>query len=451
MLADTRSHGRQYSGGQFAELRLSAASQISGFTGIDNSQTIFCYKTKMRESSQSKLEELRGAGDRKSLYFDSSIREVRDATIATSDIQRRGNRSEGQRRPLRTWKSSSGIEGREREESSQQYSYQLQGAGLDSNGCCTADEDRLSGHDSGRTQSGTISPIGYALAGTDLPEGAWAVQKKKVYDIVNAGPRHRFTVEGRLVSNCHFAILFGANEESIFEFINARTEPETREEILAEFARRFPDVEPVESWKAQMVKAYRRYFKRYPKVAKWIIAQRAFAEEMEYVTTMFGMIQTLNVTTGDRSYQAETGESGGREAYWGNQALNGPIQGSAHQFLICAMVNLIRKRKRYAILGIPPMEVHDALYFVVDVLKIGKACQKIKYLMEQESLNTVRRDFPDIEWTVPIVIDLKAGVRLGTQVKVKDDVTPGMFILDWFRVCKKQMKELDQEILACAA
>ena len=188
-----------------------------------------------------------------------------------------------------------------------------------------------------------------------------------------------------------------------------------------------------------MVRAYRRYFKRYPRVKKWVAAQRLMGEEQHFCTTLFGMIQTLNVTSGgwDDSRMEAGGEGGGREAYWGNQVLNGPIQGSAHQFLICALVNLIRKRKKYAMLGTPPMEVHDALYFVIEVLQLQKGAAKIKYLLEQESLNTVRKDFPDIEWTVPIVVDLEGRrVRQGTQVKVKEDTTPGMFLIDWFRVCR---------------
>ena len=43
-----------------------------------------------------------------------------------------------------------------------------------------------------------------------------------------------------LTKNVHFAILFGASEDGVFEFINARTEPETREEILAEYTRQLP-------------------------------------------------------------------------------------------------------------------------------------------------------------------------------------------------------------------
>lgn len=50
--------------------------------------------------------------------------------------------------------------------------------------------------DDGRADSGAL--------------GAAVVQtKRRVWDILNAGPRHRFTVSGKLVSNCHLSLGYG--------------------------------------------------------------------------------------------------------------------------------------------------------------------------------------------------------------------------------------------------
>jgi hypothetical protein len=139
-------------------------------------------------------------------------------------------------------------------------------------------------------------------------------------------------------------------------------------------------------------------------------------------------------------------ESDDRGSYWKNQAVNGPVQGSAHQLLICGLVNLLRKADVYSLLGIPPMEVHDALYFGVDVLQLLQAYKKGKYLLEKESLNTVASDFPDINWKVPIVVDAKAGIRLGSTIKMNEETTVGSFLVDWFRVCQRQIKALDTQM-----
>ncbi len=37
-----------------------------------------------------------------------------------------------------------------------------------------------------------------------------------VYDILNAGPRHRFTVENKLVFNCNFSIVNGTTEKGLY-------------------------------------------------------------------------------------------------------------------------------------------------------------------------------------------------------------------------------------------
>jgi hypothetical protein len=67
--------------------------------------------------------------------------------------------------------------------------------------------------------------------------------------------------------------------------------------------------------------------------------------------------------------------------------------------------------------------------------------------MEQESLATVHKDFPHIEWTVPIVVEAEAGLRLGAKVKLEDDqFTIGGFMLRWYEKTKKQILDLRQQL-----
>jgi DNA polymerase I-like protein with 3'-5' exonuclease and polymerase domains len=180
--------------------------------------------------------------------------------------------------------------------------------------------------------------------------------------------------------------------------------------------------------------------------------QRAFALEYGYVETLFGMKQVLNVSDNQHDEQTEVyeAEDGERSSYWGNQAINGPVQGTAHQLMICALVNLLRKREEYAVLGIPPLEVHDALYMVLRLFDLPEGAKKAKYLLEQESIRTSQKEF-GIKWRIPIVTEAKAGLRLGCKVKIKEDIKIGEFLANWFYLCRKQETELETDFAKVVA
>ena len=53
------------------------------------------------------------------------------------------------------------------------------------------------------------------------------------------------------------------------------------------------------------------------------------------VKTLFGMIQTLNVTEEDEDELEFIGEElDTRKASWKSQSCNGPVQGTAHQLMM---------------------------------------------------------------------------------------------------------------------
>lgn len=62
-----------------------------------------------------------------------------------------------------------------------------------------------------------------ARSGPDLPgdcrpvEPAIRQTKRRVWDLLNAGPRHRFTANGRLVSNCQLGLGFGAGYKTFMK------------------------------------------------------------------------------------------------------------------------------------------------------------------------------------------------------------------------------------------
>ena len=236
-----------------------------------------------------------------------------------------------------------------------------------------------------------------------------------------------------LTKNVHFGVVYSRGAvDGVYNFVLARSPADMRGRITRE----------------TIAEAIEKYFGRYAGVKVWVDEQVEFAREHGYVETMFGMTRRLNITErkDEEDEQEDFGEEGSEGKSWENISVNTPVQGSAHQLLICGLVNLRRRPKRYRILGIPPMEVHDALYFVTEVLRLPAAFTKGKFLLEKESLNTVASDFPKIKWKVPIVTDAKAGIRLGAIVKMDEKTTVGSFLLDWFKVCKRQIEALDAKM-----
>lgn len=63
-------------------------------------------------------------------------------------------------------------------------------------------------------------------------------RKQKVYDILNAGPRNRFTVSGVLVSNCTLAIMYGAGKNKLAQQLDMSVEETS--ELVSLFHAKVP-------------------------------------------------------------------------------------------------------------------------------------------------------------------------------------------------------------------
>jgi len=240
-----------------------------------------------------------------------------------------------------------------------------------------------------------------------------------------------------LTKNIHFGIVFLIAKHNLYQFIKA--------------------MDPTFDGTEEMISdAYDRYFARYKGVKRYMDKQQEFAQEHGYVETLFGLHRTLNVEERHATFDDDFGDDeasviaeavGGKQVSWRSQSVNTPVQGTAHQLLECGLVNHKRQPEKYAVLGTPSMDVHDALYYMVNVLDLQEAYRKARYLMEQESLLTVRKDFPHINWTVPIVVEAEAGLRLGSKVELKDDkFTVGGFLLSWYEKTKGQILDLKKQL-----
>lgn len=84
--------------------------------------------------------------------------------------------------------------------------------------CAHAVVSLLAGHDHADAAAGAYAGADHGLRteGSD-PEAEGVAHyrgKVKVYDILNSGPRHRYTVNGRLVHNCDLSLQYGAGKSS---------------------------------------------------------------------------------------------------------------------------------------------------------------------------------------------------------------------------------------------
>ena len=151
----------------------------------------------MRESSESAVQQLRGAGDSVQVRVGGSSSSVDDGKPRLAEGE--GDRPSEQQRSLRARQHEVGVEVRPDEE---QPSHQ-DSRGLQVPRGAVAS---VAGHHREDAAEGTYAggDPGTRREHRERQEKELASNRRTVrtYDLFNAGPRHRFTVSGRLVSNC---------------------------------------------------------------------------------------------------------------------------------------------------------------------------------------------------------------------------------------------------------
>lgn len=158
------------------------------------------------------------------------------------------------------------------------------------------------------------------------------------------------------------------------------------------------------------------YFARYKRVVGYINEKRRMAEELHCVDTIFGFVRPIN-------------EEDERGTYWGNQAINTPIQGAAHQLMLNAMALLHLEPGKFNLLQKPLMEVHDALVFRAKVRNLVAAFQQGVNLLTVAVPEYCERVF-NHALSVPLTSECKAGFRYGSMVVIDGD-SPDAFRAKW--------------------
>lgn len=180
-----------------------------------------------------------------------------------------------------------------------------------------------------------------------------------------------------------------------------------------------------------------KYFKRFKGVKRMIERDHEEAKDRGFVETMFGFRRYLHI---------EEKEEGKEGPYWGNVAVNTPIQGTAGQMMLMGMVPIIRQPEKYKLLNNPQLEIHDAIYVRIKLKHLWEGAELGQEMLEKEPVKIARNEFK-IDWQVPLKAEPKAGFRFGTMLK---DITPKMgvagFLNAWCEKNQKMQKALQGEV-----
>ena len=142
---------------------------------------------------------LRGEGDTVLFPERSRSSGVGDGELGAASGP--GDRSRGQQRELRARKHSLRFSEGEHQQPEQ----------LDNTAVPQVSDDVPGGTVRGHYAAQHAKPR-HDLRGDRVPLGGTVVQtKRRVWDLLDCGPRHRFTANGRLISNCHLGLGYGAS------------------------------------------------------------------------------------------------------------------------------------------------------------------------------------------------------------------------------------------------
>lgn len=214
-------------------------------------------------------------------------------------------------------------------------------------------------------RSGRGGPVGIPKA---------VLGREKVYDIVNAGPRHRFTVSGKIVANCNFGVIYGSSAVGLAENMM------------------------IEKREAETV--YNAFMSMYSRIGAWQAECSDFARQHGYVLMPFGTRRHAEPDL----WSDERKLSGRQERQLGNSC----IQGAAAEMLKVMRQGIFdhNMRERYRM---------ESTFFVYDEITSSVPVELAKdYILELAEI--MRIQAPGFE--VAMDVEAAIGPTWGSQVEV---------------------------------
>lgn len=250
---------RQYSQRADNELQMSTRSEVHRPTRTFVGRSVLRDTATVLQPSESELGELWRSWNQEQVSNPVGIRNLHNEKVAASQLQESGYRTQEQQWTLRARQSSAGNERGEQPQQANESLVDVQRQRISDDGFAYDIEGRLHRLLAWPEAHVPLSCDGNTVAGHSGAEGAWSVQETEVFDIVNAGPRHRFTVEGKLVANTGFGILFGSTDLGLWLTLQSDGVSCTREQcavFMSNFFKTYFDVPPYIQQQFQRVRRY---------------------------------------------------------------------------------------------------------------------------------------------------------------------------------------------------
>jgi hypothetical protein len=205
-----------------------------------------------------------------------------------------------------------------------------------------------------------------------------------------------------MTKNTVFGIVYGLGEDSVFPYVVAKIR-----------AVEGPNADLKGITAERCKKTHRKFFEVHTEVAEFHADMRYQAEKKHFVESLFGFRREIREKDDTRS------------TYWGNQAVNSPVQSTAHTFILICLalldLDLLRPedKRHYPHLIKCIMEVHDALYFLVKLRYLRKAYSEFMQLFEHDAVeyaekHCLPKGYGELQ--VPILAETKAGLTMATMV-----------------------------------
>lgn len=323
------------------------------------------------QPEQSQLSQLRRPGDPDVLRLSDRMVSIYHSVVAPQRLQARRHRQDQQRRALREGQlADSYAQGQH----NQHPTHPSRGV-LRSRGSTLAPvapvEDRLSSADH-RTTCAAEATAGRVDTGAHHRDGcdqAPAQGKARVYDIADAGPRHRFTVQGRIVSNCNLSNNFRVGPAKM------RIQSRVQYGMAVEFLT-------VQQWQSI-------FFTAYPGIKTYWKAAIAKAKVQGYAESLAG--RRFGLEFWSEKYR------------WGTEssALMHPIQGSGADMKDLAL----RELTRFAPEQLFWFDLHDGLHMLVPEDMPDERLLETRDMLD----NIDYQEAWGVEMKVPLTWDVSVG------------------------------------------
>lgn len=220
--------------------------------------------------------------------------------------------------------------------------------------------------------------VGGSVTGTDCDAGTEGLAP--VYDILNCGLRHRFTVSGHLVSNCNFGFLFGMREETFIEYAEVSYGVKVTED--------------------EAIKVRRAFFDTWDGLEQWHQRARKTVRRRKQVVSPLGRVRRLEPLLARGEYSDAD-----------RVAVNAPVQGMASDIMQMAAARIAGNARGFgAIEGARIVgTVHDSILVEMPEDRWQEVSAQCVEAMETDVLTIMRR--MGCDFSVPLVADCEVGTR----------------------------------------